>query len=152
MARRATRNPFVERFGTERVAVVQPCPSEHPVIGPAHLVRSGGVLAGRGKRNSEQMRLGLDCAVEAAFQVGFLGSPRVWLLGQVPHRVGLGQPMDYEPPMLAPSAATWGHDTNFGSFAQFCVVHRHQVMLKAPRLSWEEAAASTPVGTTAYRM
>jgi crotonyl-CoA carboxylase/reductase len=55
-------------------------------------------------------------------------------------------------PMLAPSAAIWGYNTNFGSFAQFCVAQSHQVLPKAPHLTWEEAAAPTLVGTTAYRM
>ena len=55
-------------------------------------------------------------------------------------------------PMIAPSASIWGYNTNFGSFAQFCVAQSHQVMPKAPRLTWEEAAAPSLVGTTAYRM
>ena len=55
-------------------------------------------------------------------------------------------------PMTAPSARIWGYETNDGSFAQFCLASEHQVMAKAPRLTWEEAAASTLVGTTAYRM
>jgi len=55
-------------------------------------------------------------------------------------------------PMIAPSAAIWGYNTNFGSFGQFSVAQSHQVMPKAPHLTWEEAAAPTLVGTTAYRM
>ena len=55
-------------------------------------------------------------------------------------------------PMLAPSARIWGYDTNFGSFAQFCRAQEHQVLPKAPRLSWAQAAAPTLVGATAYRM
>jgi crotonyl-CoA carboxylase/reductase len=55
-------------------------------------------------------------------------------------------------PMLAPSASIWGYNTNFGSFGQFCVAQAHQVLPKAGRLTWEEAAAPTLVGTTAYRM
>jgi crotonyl-CoA carboxylase/reductase len=55
-------------------------------------------------------------------------------------------------PMLATSARIWGYDTNFGSFAQFCLAQSHQVMAKAPQLSWAEAAAPTLVGTTIYRM
>lgn len=55
-------------------------------------------------------------------------------------------------PMIAPSAVIWGYNTNFGSFAQFCVAQAHQVLPKAAHLSWEEAAAPTLVGTTAYRM
>jgi crotonyl-CoA carboxylase/reductase len=55
-------------------------------------------------------------------------------------------------PMFAPSAKIWGYDTNFGSFGQFARVQAHQVLPKAPQLSWAEAAAPTLVGTTAYRM
>lgn len=57
-------------------------------------------------------------------------------------------------PMIAPTARIWGYDwpRNYGSFAQFTVAQAHQVLPKAPRLTWEEAAASTLVGTTAYRM
>jgi crotonyl-CoA carboxylase/reductase len=55
-------------------------------------------------------------------------------------------------PMVAPSARIWGYDTNSGSFAQFCVAQAHQVLPKAPHLTWEEAAAPTLVGATAYRM
>ncbi|MEU6263629.1 crotonyl-CoA carboxylase/reductase [Saccharopolyspora shandongensis] len=55
-------------------------------------------------------------------------------------------------PMIAPSAKIWGYDTNYGSFGQFARAQSHQVMPKAEHLSWEEAAAPTLVGTTAYRM
>lgn len=55
-------------------------------------------------------------------------------------------------PMLAPSAGIWGYNTNFGSFGQFCVAQSHAVLPKAAHLTWEEAAAPTLVGTTAYRM
>jgi len=55
-------------------------------------------------------------------------------------------------PMVAPSSKIWGYETNHGSFAQFTVVQAHQCLPKPPQLSWEEAAAATLVGTTAYRM
>ena len=55
-------------------------------------------------------------------------------------------------PMLAPSARIWGYETNHGAFAQFTVAQAHQCLPKPPALSWEEAAAATLVGTTAYRM
>jgi crotonyl-CoA carboxylase/reductase len=56
-------------------------------------------------------------------------------------------------PMLAPSAKIWGYDgPNFGAFGQFTVAQAHQCMPKADHLTWEEAAAPTLVGTTAYRM
>ena len=55
-------------------------------------------------------------------------------------------------PMIAPSARIWGYDTNYGSFGQFARVQAHQVLPKAEHLTWDEAAAPTLVGTTAYRM
>ena len=55
-------------------------------------------------------------------------------------------------PMIAPSAKIWGYETNYGSFGQFCVAQAHQCMPKADHLTWEEAAAPSLVGTTAYRM
>ena len=57
-------------------------------------------------------------------------------------------------PMIAPSARIWGYDwpRNYGSFAQFCIAQAHQVMPKAKHLTWEQAAANSLVGTTAYRM
>ena len=55
-------------------------------------------------------------------------------------------------PMVAPSAQIWGYNTNFGSFGQFCIAQAHAVLPKAQHLTWEQAAAPTLVGTTAYRM
>ena len=55
-------------------------------------------------------------------------------------------------PMIGPSARIWGYDTNYGSFGQFSRAQAHQVLPKAEHLTWEEAAAPTLVGTTAYRM
>jgi crotonyl-CoA carboxylase/reductase len=55
-------------------------------------------------------------------------------------------------PMIAPSARIYGYDTNYGSFGQFTRVQAHQVLAKAPQLTWEQAAAPTLVGCTAYRM
>jgi crotonyl-CoA carboxylase/reductase len=54
-------------------------------------------------------------------------------------------------PMISTSARIWGYDTNFGAFGQFAIAQAHQVLPKAGRLTWEEAAAPTLVGTTAYR-
>ena len=57
-----------------------------------------------------------------------------------------------EDPMFDPSYKIWGYETNWGSFAQFTKVQAHQCMPKAAQLTWEEAAAPTLVGATAYRM
>ena len=55
-------------------------------------------------------------------------------------------------PGLAASFRVWGYDTCWGSFAQFTKVQAHQCLPKAEHLSWEEAAAPTLTGSTAYRM
>jgi crotonyl-CoA carboxylase/reductase len=55
-------------------------------------------------------------------------------------------------PGLAASFRVWGYDTCWGSFAQFCQVQAHQCLPKAEHLTWEEAAAPTLTGATAYRM
>jgi crotonyl-CoA carboxylase/reductase len=55
-------------------------------------------------------------------------------------------------PGLAASFRVWGYDTCWGSFAQFCRVQAHQCLPKADHLTWEEAAAPTLTGATAYRM
>ncbi|MBI1817153.1 MAG: crotonyl-CoA carboxylase/reductase [Deltaproteobacteria bacterium] len=55
-------------------------------------------------------------------------------------------------PMFDPSFKIWGYETNWGSFAQFTKVQAHQCMPKAKHLTWEEAAAPSLVGATAYRM
>ncbi|MEX0799867.1 MAG: crotonyl-CoA carboxylase/reductase [Dehalococcoidia bacterium] len=55
-------------------------------------------------------------------------------------------------PMYSNSFQIWGYESNWGSFAQFTKVQAHQCLPKAPQLTWEEAAAPTLVGATAYRM
>ncbi len=55
-------------------------------------------------------------------------------------------------PGLAPSFRVWGYDTCWGSMAQFAKVQAHQCLPKADHLTWEEAAAPTLTGATAYRM
>jgi crotonyl-CoA carboxylase/reductase len=57
-----------------------------------------------------------------------------------------------EDPMFSPTFKIWGYETNWGSFAQFTKVQAHQCMPKAEHLTWEEAAAPTLVGATAFRM
>jgi crotonyl-CoA carboxylase/reductase len=55
-------------------------------------------------------------------------------------------------PGLAASFRVWGYDSCWGSFAQFTKVQAHQCLPKAEHLTWEEAAAPTLTGATAYRM
>jgi crotonyl-CoA carboxylase/reductase len=55
-------------------------------------------------------------------------------------------------PGLASTFRVWGYDTCWGSMAQFTKVQEHQCLPKAGHLTWEEAAAPTLTGGTAYRM
>ncbi len=55
-------------------------------------------------------------------------------------------------PGFAPSFRIYGYESSWGSFAQFTKVQAHQCLPKAPHLTWEQAAAPTLVGATAYRM
>lgn len=82
---------------------------------------------------------GLDVGAEVVIHPGWWEASDPWIAAG-------------KDPMIAPSARIWGYDTNYGSFGQFTRVQAHQVLPKAAHLSWEEAAAPTLVGTTAYRM
>ena len=55
-------------------------------------------------------------------------------------------------PGLAGTFRVWGYDSCWGSMAQFTKVQDHQCLPKADHLTWEEAAAPTLTGGTAYRM
>jgi crotonyl-CoA carboxylase/reductase len=55
-------------------------------------------------------------------------------------------------PGLAASFRVWGYDTCWGSMAQFTKIQEHQCLPKAEHLTWDEAAAPTLTGGTAYRM
>lgn len=45
----------------------------------------------------------------------------------------------------------WGYESNYGSFAQFCLVNEAQCHPKPKQLSWETAACSMVSAPTAYR-
>jgi len=60
--------------------------------------------------------------------------------------------MSGKDPGLASTFRVWGYDTCWGSMAQFTKVQEHQCLPKADHLTWEEAAAPTLTGGTAYRM
>jgi crotonyl-CoA reductase len=53
--------------------------------------------------------------------------------------------------MLDPEQRIWGYETNFGGLAQLALVKANQLMPKPAHLTWEEAACSGLVNSTAYR-
>ncbi len=61
-------------------------------------------------------------------------------------------PDAHDDSMMARYLRIWGFETNFGAFGEFTVVKSTQLITKPAHLTWEEAAASTLCGGTAYRM
>ena len=53
--------------------------------------------------------------------------------------------------MLDPEQRIWGFETNFGGLAELSLVKSNQLMPKPAHLTWEEAACSGLVNSTAYR-
>jgi crotonyl-CoA reductase len=53
--------------------------------------------------------------------------------------------------MLDPEQRIWGFETNFGGLAEIALVKSNQLMPRPRHLSWEEAAATGLVNSTAYR-
>jgi crotonyl-CoA reductase len=53
--------------------------------------------------------------------------------------------------MLDPNQRIWGYETNFGGLAELSLVKATQLMPKPEHLTWEEAACSGLVNSTAYR-
>lgn len=156
-----------EAFARETLEVPTPGPGEVLVRVMAAGINYNNVWAARGVP-VDVIKLRQKRGEPHDFHIGGSdASGYVWATGEGVEGVTPGDPVVVHPgywdtqdpwvlsgrdPMLAPSARIWGYDTNFGSFAEFALVKAHQVMPKARRLSWAEAAASTLVGTTAYRM
>ncbi|MDH6113683.1 crotonyl-CoA reductase [Kitasatospora sp. MAP12-15] len=65
--------------------------------------------------------------------------------------VELESPDGHDDSMLDPEQRIWGYETNFGGLAELAVVKTNQLMPKPAHLTWEEAACSGLVNSTAYR-
>ena len=65
--------------------------------------------------------------------------------------VELEHPEGHDDTMLDPEQRIWGFETNFGGLAELALVKANQLMPKPAHLSWEEAASSGLVNSTAYR-
>lgn len=156
-------------FAIERVPVPTPGPDEVLVAVMATGINYNNVWAARG------VPIDVIAARQKAgapwdFHVGGSdASGIVYAIGERVEGIELGDEVVTHPgtwdlddswiqsgrdPMVAPSAHIYGYDSplNFGSFGQFSLVQSHQVLAKAKHLTWEAAAASMLVGTTAYRM
>nr|AWH12943.1 crotonyl-CoA reductase/carboxylase [Streptomyces seoulensis] len=65
--------------------------------------------------------------------------------------VELEDPAGHDDSMLDPQQRIWGFETNFGGLGEIALVKANQLMPKPEQLTWEEAAASGLVNSTAYR-
>jgi crotonyl-CoA carboxylase/reductase len=55
-------------------------------------------------------------------------------------------------PMACTQQKIWAYESNWGSFAEYCLVQAQQLLPKPARLTWEEAASYGLTYFTAYRM
>ena len=55
-------------------------------------------------------------------------------------------------PMACSQQKIWAYETNWGSFADYCLVQAQQLLPKPAHLTWAEAASYGLVYFTAYRM
>ncbi|MBK3631088.1 crotonyl-CoA carboxylase/reductase [Streptomyces sp. MBT49] len=65
--------------------------------------------------------------------------------------IELQAPDGHDDTMLDPEQRIWGFETNFGGLAELSLVKVNQLMPMPGHLTWEEAAASGLVNSTAYR-
>ncbi|MEU3291637.1 crotonyl-CoA carboxylase/reductase [Streptomyces longwoodensis] len=65
--------------------------------------------------------------------------------------VELESPDGHDDTMLDPEQRIWGFETNFGGLAELALVKANQLMPMPEHLTWEEAACSGLVNSTAYR-
>ncbi|MEU8380855.1 crotonyl-CoA carboxylase/reductase [Streptosporangium sp. NPDC048865] len=65
--------------------------------------------------------------------------------------VELEDPEGHDDTMLDPQQRIWGFETNFGGLAELALVKANQLMPMPGHLTWEEAACSGLVNSTAYR-
>ncbi|WP_433359276.1 crotonyl-CoA carboxylase/reductase [Streptosporangium sp. CA-115845] len=65
--------------------------------------------------------------------------------------VELEDPEGHDDTMLDPQQRIWGFETNFGGLAELALVKANQLMPMPAHLTWEEAACSGLVNSTAYR-
>lgn len=163
-----------DRYGDPSTAF-QPEVVDTPEIGPdevligvmASSINYNNVWAARGYP-VDQVKVRQKRGEPEDFHIGGSdASGIVYAVGNAVTNVSVGQHVIVHPgvwssedpwvqagkdPMISPSGKIWGYDTNYGAFGQFARAQSHQVLPKAEHLSWEEAAAPTLVGTTAYRM
>lgn len=156
-----------QAFQVEEIETPRPGPGEALVLVMAAGINYNNVWAARGVP-IDITKVHARFGEPTEFHIGGSdASGVVYAVGEGVSNVGVGDHVvihcgqwDADDPFIAaggdpgfaPSYRIWGYESNWGSFAQFTKVQAHQCMPKAPHLTWEQAAAPTLVGATAYRM
>jgi len=156
----------VQAFQTEEVSVPRVARGEVLVMVMAAGVNYNNVWAATG-RPVDVIAARARRGDESGFHIGGSeGSGVVWVVGEGVKQVKVGDHVIMSSchwdesasdirmgadPMTSVTQSVWGYEDNFGSFAQFTVVHEYQCHPKPRRLTWEEAACFMLTGATAYR-
>jgi crotonyl-CoA carboxylase/reductase len=151
----------IKAMQVEEIDVPEPGPGQVLVLVKAAGVNFDGVWACLGKPVNVMKYTGYDFHIAGSDASGI-----VWKVGpgvtnckvgdevvlhcnqscgQCPECNGLD-------PMACKNQKIWGYETNWGSFAQFCLVQAQQVLPKPKHLSWVEAASYALTYFTAWRM
>lgn len=164
--RRDRYGPPKHAFRTEVVDVPRPGPGQVLVYVMAAGINYNSVWASLGKP-VDVIGMRQLMGMPEDFHIGGSdGSGVVWAVGPQVREVSVGDHVVLSggqwddddkairmglDPSFASTARAWGYETNYGSFAQFCLVQDRQCHPKPRRLSWEEAACFMLTGPTAYR-
>ena len=151
----------IKAMKVEEIDVPEPGPGEVLVLVKAAGVNFNGVWASLGKPVNVMKYTGYDFHIGGSDASGI-----VWKVGpgvtncKVGDKVVLhcnqscGQCPECNglDPMACRNQRIWAYETNWGAFAQFCLVQAQQVLPKPKHLSWVEAASYGLTYFTAWRM
>jgi crotonyl-CoA carboxylase/reductase len=151
----------VQAMQLERIEVPEPGPGEVRVRVMAAGVNYNGVWAAAGLPVSIFRYTGYDFHIAGSDASGVVDQvgPGVtrWKPGDevVIHcnqSCGECAECNGHDPMACSQQRIWAYESNWGSFAEHCLVQAQQLLPKPPRLTWEEAASYGLTYFTAYRM
>ncbi|MCP4446907.1 MAG: crotonyl-CoA carboxylase/reductase [Myxococcales bacterium] len=152
----------IDSMKVEEIAVPECGPTDVLVLNMAAGINFNGVWAARGKPVSV-MKMHPD---EPFHVAGSDAAGIVWKVGSAVKNWQVGDEVvlhcnqscrecpacNGNDPLACQNQRIWGYETNWGSFAQFCLVQPQQLLRRPKHLSWEEAASYGLTYFTAYRM
>ncbi len=151
----------IKAMKIEEIDVPKPGPGQVLVLVKAAGVNFNGVWASLGKPVNIMKYTGYDFHIGGSDASGI-----VWEVGPGVKNCKVGDEVVLHcnqscgqcpecngfDPMACKNQRIWAYETNWGSFAQFCLVQAQQVLPKPKHLSWVEAASYGLTYFTAYRM